>query len=31
MLLGVFVLVKAGVYYLDSFDLVYLSGRLITG
>ncbi|WP_193611936.1 UPF0182 family protein [Nocardioides lijunqiniae] len=31
VLLGLFVLVKAGDYYLDRFDLVNQSGRLITG
>ncbi len=31
MLVGVFVLAKAGDYWLDRFDLVHQSGRLITG
>jgi uncharacterized membrane protein (UPF0182 family) len=31
VLLGLFVLLKAGDYYLDRFDLVNQSGRLITG
>ena len=31
VLVGVFVLAKAGDYFLDRFDLVHQSGRLITG